>query len=202
MEILDSNEIWKYKTSIISRINIIDVIKEYGINPEEKSAGEFTHRIHCPFHSGKNGKIERTPSLFISTKTQSFCCFGCFKSGSTIEFISFMDGTPSTIALTKLAKRIGLVDKNGNFDELNIGVINYDVFEPHKTIDPILVKLSIELRNFAKNNINNEKELRWFNKTCNRVDDYLLNIGYEDYEYAENLLDKVKKAIKNRGKIR
>jgi len=203
MEFLnDPNTVWKYKEAIMSKVCILDIVKEYNIKVEEKSAGDFTHRVFCPFHRGKNGDIERTPSMFLSTKTQSFCCFGCFKSGSVIEFISFMDGTPNVISLTKLAKRVGIIDKDGNFDELNLSAISYDIIEPQKNIDPFLVDIGVSLRNYLKSFSGEDftKEFKWVEKVSKRVDEYMSNIGYEDWEYAKDLCDKVKKSIKNRKK--
>lgn len=40
----------------------------------------------CPFHS------ERTPSFYIYTDTNSFYCFGCQKSGNSINLVRYLHG--------------------------------------------------------------------------------------------------------------
>ena len=108
-KILESvNNIWDYKDFILSKVSLVSLMDERGIDIEEKSAGIFTHRAYCPFHFGKDGGKERTPSLFISTESNTFYCFGCFRHGNAIDFIKLFDGTPSVKALEKMAFKIGL----------------------------------------------------------------------------------------------
>ena len=108
MEYLDPNEIWKYREIILSKINIVDIMTEYKIPLELKESGQFTHRAKCPFHSGKDGRIERTPSLYVSSKTNSFYCFGpCDAQGSLIDLICLMEGTSPSVALNKLLIQFG-----------------------------------------------------------------------------------------------
>jgi DNA primase len=78
----DPNELWKLKDIILSKINIVDLIKDYGITLEENQTGQFSHKTFCIFHKGKDGGKERTASLFISNTTNSFCCFGSDKSNA------------------------------------------------------------------------------------------------------------------------
>lgn len=202
MEFIDPLDIWKLKNVILSNTSLIDLIKEYGIRLEDKQSGQFTHRTFCPFHKGKNGKTERTPSLFISETTNSFCCFGCAAGSSAIDFVQLMDGTPPTIALTKLAKRIGIIDKDGKWDELKINTLGgVSILEPIKTIEPFLFEISKVLRNYTKLFIDTPEfdiEFKWIEKVSAKVDEFLSNIGYEDWEYAEELCEKVKNSIKNK----
>ena len=87
MELLDPNDIWRFRNIVLSRVSIIEIAREYGIALEEKDTGTFTHRSFCPFHAGKGtGGRERTPSLFFSKHSNSFCCFGCNKSGNVLDF--------------------------------------------------------------------------------------------------------------------
>lgn len=205
MEFLeDPSEIWRLKSIIISNVSLVELMNEYGVKLESKPTGQFTHRAFCPFHKGKTGRLERTPSMFVSETTSSFCCFGCSAGGSVIDFIQLIDGTPPTIALTKLAKRIGLVDKDGKWDELKIDSLGgAPVFEPVKTIEPFLFEISAALRNYIKLFINTpefEEEFKWFEKAAAKADEFLSNIGHEDWEYAQNLCENIQKIIKNRVK--
>ena len=207
MGFVDLNEIWKLRDIVLSKISIIDVAKEYGLELEEKSSGTFSHRTFCPFHLGKDGNRERTPSMFFSKETNSFSCFGCNKSGSLIDFIIYLDGCPAAIALEKLAKKIGLIDKDGNWDELQIQNSNHLIsrFESTKTIEPYIFDISYALCEYIhgfKNTDDFEKELKWIEKISKKADQYLQDIGFEDWEYAEELKNKIQKAINSRLKKR
>lgn len=203
MDFLDNaTDIWKLKDIIISNFSIVELMKEYGIKLELKSTGQFSHRAFCPFHKGKNGRTERTPSMFVSEQTNSFCCFACGQGGSVIDFVKLMDGSPPIIALTKLAKQIGLIDKDGKWDELKIDALGgVPEFEPIRTIEPFIFDISSLLRNYIKLFINTpkfEEEFRWMEKVGERVDEFLSTIGHEDWEYAKDIYDSVQKSIKNR----
>lgn len=205
MDFVDSNDIWKLRDIVLSKISIIDVAKEYGFPLEEKSSGTFSHRTYCPFHSGKDGGRERTPSMFFSKETNSFSCFGCSKSGSLIDFIIYLDGCPAVIALEKLAKKIGIIDKDGNWDELQIKNSNHLIshFDATKTIEPYVFDISFYLCNYIhkfKNTEDFEKELKWMEKISKKADQYLQDIGFEDWEYAEELNKKIKTAVDDRLK--
>jgi len=204
MEFVDPNEIWKFRDAVLSKISIIDVAKEYGLELEPKETGTFTHRTYCPLHVGKGaGGKERTPSMFFSGSSNSFCCFGCGVGGTVLEFVSYMDGTPPVIALAKLAKKVGLIDKDGNWDELKLQSLgNYRTqFDPNKTVDPYIFRISDALRRYIRKFINHEnfeKELRWMERVGAKADSFLANIGHEDWEYAKDLCEKIEKAVKNR----
>ncbi len=203
MEFLnDPNQAWKFKDAVIAKIDIVKLMKEYGLQLEPKSTGAFSHRMRCPFHVGKNGSRERTPSMFVSQQKNDFHCFGCWVTGSAIDFVSLMDGTPQIVALTKLAKRAGLMDKDGKWDELQLDAFDFKpVFDQSKTIDPFIFEISNALRNYIKIFVgtpNLSKELRWMEKTAKKTDEFLSKIGYEDWEYAKELCEQVQKTIKNR----
>lgn len=202
MEFLENpSEIWKFKNVILSKTSIVDIIKEYGIKLEQKQTGQFTHRIYCPFHKNKEGRTERTPSMFIAENTNSFFCFGCGGKGSTIDFVRLIEGCPATVALIKLAKKAGVIDKDGKCDELQAG--DPQIFEKSKTIELALFEISSLLRNYIKLFINTpqfNKELTWIEKISAKADEFLSNIGHEDFEYAEELCSKIKETINNRLK--
>jgi hypothetical protein len=202
----DPNKSWKFKSVVNSKVSLIGLMKKYGLELEERHTGEnFTHRTYCPFHKGKNGGRERTPSMFISQKTNSFFCFACGVSGDPIHFVSLMDGTPPLIALQKLAKDIGLIKKDGKWDELQLNALNeidYS-FDPLKTIEPYILETSTIIREYIKKFVgleNFEKELKWVERIGKQLDIYLNRIGYEDWEDAVKIRDKLSKKIKSRIK--
>ena len=203
----DPDTAWKYRNLIISQVSIVELMNKYGLQLESKITGqEFTHRCFCPFHKGKgNNGRERTPSMFVSDITNSFFCFSCNATGTVINFVSLVDGTPPLIALQKLAKDIGIMDKDGKWDELKLDSLEFlsPVFDPQKTIEPYLLEIGNSIRGYIKKFIRTssfEKEFKWTQKVGEKVDEFLSNIGHEDWEYAKNLADKVKKSISKRNK--
>lgn len=193
----DPNVWWEYKDIVNSKISIVELMRKYNLQLEESS--ERKYRTYCPFHKGKNGGIERTPSLYAYEDTNSFFCFGCGSSGRPIDFVSFIDGTPVIIVIQKLAKEIGLIE-NGKFN-LEINTKNLYEFDQSKTIEPYILETSTIVRSHIEKFINTktfEKELRWVEKICKKLDEHLNKIGNEDWEYAIKLRDILKKKIESR----
>jgi DNA primase len=209
MEFLESdpNKAWRFRNVVIAKVSIVTLMKKYGLQLESRETGqEFTHRSYCPFHRGKgvDGK-ERTPSLFISDRTNSFFCFGCGANGTVIDFVSLIDGTPPLVALQKLAKDIGLIDKDGKWDELQLDVLEEMApsFDPSKTIEPYLFSISKSMRSYITKFVGSdefEKEFRWIERVGEKADGFLSNVGHEDWEYAKELSEKVIKGISKRSK--
>lgn len=200
------NAIWRFRDVVLSNVDIVKTMEECGLKLERKDAGNFDFRGFCPFHKGKGGGVERTPSFFVSSSTSSFCCFGCSKSGNVIDFLSYIHGSPPDMVLEKLAKKIGVIDDDGNYDELQFGKIDEEYsFESVKTIEPFLFEMSAIIRNYIKMFVGTEDfddELIWVEKIAAKIDSFLLKIGHEDWEYASELCDKVHKKIKDRIKKR
>ena len=59
-----------------NRVTIREVIEYYGFKPNR------AHKICCPFHG------EKTPSLHIYEKTDTFHCFGCGIGGDAVRFVA------------------------------------------------------------------------------------------------------------------
>ena len=81
-------------------LSIETVLGHYGLKPDKHD------RLHCPFHPDK------TPSLQIYPKTNTFCCFSsnCTAgTGDGIQFIQLMEKCSKHDALVKAA---GLVSSN------------------------------------------------------------------------------------------
>lgn len=201
MEFLDPNEIWKYRKIILLNVNIIDLMREYNIKLEEKGTGQFTHRALCPFHKSSNGGKETMPSLYASEETNSFYCFGpCDAQGTVIDFVSLMDGSPAMIAATKLAKKIGLINKDGQYDELQIDSYGFKntAFEEKKTIEPYLFEISDMLRSYIEkysDSPNLNKKLEKMEKFAEKIDKAISKLEFGDWEKAEEILNKVKKRM-------
>jgi DNA primase len=79
---------------IKSRLPIDQVLQHYGLKPDPHD------RLHCPFHPDK------TPSLQIYPKTNTYCCFSsnCTAgTGDAIQFIQLMEKCSKHEALVKAA---------------------------------------------------------------------------------------------------
>jgi DNA primase len=79
---------------IKSLLSIERVLAHYGLKPDSN------HRLHCPFHPDK------TPSLQIYPKTNTYCCFSsnCTAgTGDQVQFIELMEKCTKHEALVKAA---------------------------------------------------------------------------------------------------
>jgi hypothetical protein len=136
----------------------------------------------------------------VSESTNSFYCFGpCSAQGSVIDFISLVEGTPLTIAVVKLAKRIGIMDKNGDWDEIQLDAYNFNSsdYEEKKTIEPYLFKMSeLFFKYIKKHSGSMEDNVKEMEKVFYKVDCIVNKLEYNDWESAEKLYGKVKRKIK------
>jgi DNA primase len=80
------------------QLSINLVLQHYGLKPDKND------RLHCPFHPDK------TPSLQIYPKTNTYCCFSSHctaGTGDTIQFIQLMEKCSKHEALVKAAVLCG-----------------------------------------------------------------------------------------------
>jgi DNA primase len=83
---------------IKAQLSIGTVLAHYGLKPDKHD------RLHCPFHPDK------TPSLQIYPKTNTYCCFSsnCTAgTGDVIQFIQLMEKCNKHEALVKAASLAG-----------------------------------------------------------------------------------------------
>lgn len=81
---------------IKARLSIENVLNYYNIKTDRH------HKTCCPFHE------EKTPSFTVYPKTNTFHCFGCDKSGDTIEFIQLKEKCTKHEAILKAQNFIGV----------------------------------------------------------------------------------------------
>ncbi len=77
---------------IKQQLTITQVLQHYGLTPDKNQ------RLHCPFHADK------TPSLKVYPKTNTFCCFSsnCTAgTGDQVQFIQLKENCSKHEALTK-----------------------------------------------------------------------------------------------------
>jgi len=82
---------------IKARLSILTMLEKYNL-PLDKH-----HKTCCPFHE------EKTPSFTIYPGTNTFHCFGCGKTGDTIEFIQLMEKCTKHEAILKAQSFIGIL---------------------------------------------------------------------------------------------
>ena len=83
---------------IKQQLGMGQVLQHYGLKPDQHS------RLHCPFHPDK------TPSLQIYPKTNTFCCFSSHckaGTGDVIQFIQLMEKCNKHEALVKATSLCG-----------------------------------------------------------------------------------------------
>jgi DNA primase catalytic core len=81
---------------IKNRLSIEIILSKYNLTPDKH------HKLCCPFHE------EKTPSFTIYPKTNTFHCFGCGKTGDTIEFIQLLEKCTKHEAILRAQGFIGL----------------------------------------------------------------------------------------------
>ena len=82
---------------IKAALDINKVVSFYGYEPNRQGF------VSCPFHS------ERTASLKIYPKSNSFYCFGCGAGGDVIDFVRLLYGLDFGQACLRLESDFGLV---------------------------------------------------------------------------------------------
>jgi hypothetical protein len=188
-------DVWILKPYVIEKISLIQLIGEYNLKFEKCSGdGKFSWKLRCPFHIGKNGGVEKTPSLFISREDNSFFCFSCGSVGSAISFVSLIEKISEKLALEKLAKKLNLIDNDGKI----CFVIENKEQKPMKLIDEYIVDCNILLREYGEFS----SDYGWVDKIGKKLDDFFDTLEFNDGEKAEKaylkLIDKIKK--KKKGK--
>jgi len=83
---------------IKQQLSILEVVAHYGLKPDKYN------RLLCPFHADK------TPSLQLYPKTDTFCCFStaCSAgSGDQLQFIQLMEKSSKHDAIMKAKSMLG-----------------------------------------------------------------------------------------------
>ena len=78
------------------RANIREIAEYYGFKPNR------AHKICCPFHG------EKTPSLHIYGKTNTFHCFGCGIGGDSVTFTAKLFNISAYQSALKINTDFGL----------------------------------------------------------------------------------------------
>lgn len=83
--------------SITDRLTMDDVARRYGFEPTRSGF------IRCPFHKG-----DKTASLKLYPGNRGWCCFGCHKGGTVINFVMELFGINFKQAVLRINTDFGL----------------------------------------------------------------------------------------------
>jgi len=86
-------------TEIKEKLSILRVLNHYNINTDRHN------QINCPFHE------DDKPSMRIYPETNTYHCFGCGKTGDTIQFIQDKENIAKHPAIEKAKKLISHLPK-------------------------------------------------------------------------------------------
>src|SRR5512136_2536544 len=92
---------------IKSAVQISDILGEF-ITLKKKG---INYTACCPFHN------EKTPSFIVNPARGSFKCFGCGKSGDTIEFLREHEAMSYTEALNYIAGHYNIPVQLNGYDQ-------------------------------------------------------------------------------------
>ena len=85
-------------TEIKEQLSIAKVMNQYSLQPDKN------HLLKCPFHEDK------TASLQVYPKTNTYHCFGCGKTGDVIQWIEDFEKCAKHEAILKAKELIGYVE--------------------------------------------------------------------------------------------
>ena len=139
-------------TSLLNEINIKELIEKY-IKIEK--IGNKWFGI-CPFHK------ENTPSFMVDEKKQIYYCFGCGRSGNTINFI--MDY--KKVSFDEAVKQLGLKKTE----------------ETKKISKPYLIQMNETAQEIYVNKLQKSKEAIQYTKERNLSEETIkkFGIGFSD----------------------
>jgi DNA primase len=171
-------------TEIKQKLSIHIVLEHYHLEPDKHG------RVCCPFHDDK------TPSLQIYPKTNTFHCFGCGKSGDTIEFIQQKQGISKHEAILKAQELIGVpVLSNTNPQPK---VVNKEKSQTPEERVSILTKIFKSFKNGLQSPISKKPKEYLESRNLNYD---ILEIGYNSgqFHHRGNLNETDKQACINTG---
>ena len=163
---------------IKKHVHILDITERFGIDVEEVSVGNFTHRCKCPNKEHKSG-TERTGSCYINGNQNNFYCFGCQANNSSIDFYMLCSDLSFSEAMDCLKPLVRDIDddleykrKENNFDILfQMSEMIYDKIKE----DPFCID---QIKSIIR-----------------QVDDYIITIKPNDIKKARFLKHKLEKKL-------
>lgn len=165
----DTSEDLKIKnTNLIKLVNkkypLFKVLKKYNLSLRKVTdSGPWTHHARCPFPDHRDSN----PSFGYNSKEDRFYCFGCQKSGRSVEFISFMEGMSKVRVANNLIIELNLSDLE-NFSDLPL-----DEADHGEEINNLLFEFSDVLYNLNKKYLDYPEKIKFINDISFTLDMYL-----------------------------
>lgn len=186
-----------FREMLLDKIDFIDILDEYNLEYWECPAGDFTHRMKCPLPSHDFGG-ERTASMFIDSKKNTFYCFGCNTGGTVIEFVKgYCEDKDTAMTLSYLAQFIELTGEDlEKFD----GLPKRKAKTPEEMVETHVFRAGIIIRDHlesVKNKPEYKRRCLWARKQFERLDEFL-DAGDEACEKAKAYAKKLPEYL--RGK--
>lgn len=142
-------------------ISLQSVLKQYSVDLEQQySSSGWTHKGTCPFPAHKDNR----PSFGYNSTEDRFNCFGCKRSGRSVEFIAFMKGKTRIQAAKELIGDVSSLEDIPGFED--------EMFD-YKRLEDLLFGYSDTLREFKRSNNNSIQVMEYAAAVTWNLDLYL-----------------------------
>lgn len=145
------------------KVSLSHVFSKYNITLDEiYSSTGWDFRGCCPFPD----HYDKTPSFGYNPRLNIFNCFGCHRSGKSVEFISFLEKR------SKLSVAHEILKKYASEDEIVFEVAGFD----YEKLEKLLFEYADCIREFKTKN-NSEKGSKYAKAVTWNLDVYLRKYG-------------------------
>ena len=172
---------------IKQKLSIHTVLQHYHLEQDKHG------RVCCPFHDDK------TPSMQIYPSTNTFHCFGCDRTGDTIEFIQQKQGISKHEAILKAQELIGIhVIPNTNPQPK---VVNKEKSQTPEERVSILTKIFKSFKNGLQSPISKKPKEYMESRNLWPLSGVEVEIGYNSgqFHHHDKLNETDKQACINTG---
>lgn len=168
-------------------VPLASIIFKYQNNWEiTQNQSGWTHKSRCLFPDHRDR--DNTPSFGYNSKDGRFHCFGCQRSGNTVQFIAFMEGR----SIVEVAKEI--ITRFKSPEEVIV-----ELEESHtEKADELLTQFSKEIREFLYTHQNNSKASSYVESVTWNLDVYLEKhslAGTLNFEHLQARIDKLREYL-------
>lgn len=158
------NQNIKLIKAVNQKYPLINVLKKYRVDLKKVTdIGDWTHHARCPFPDHRDSN----PSFGYNSKEDRFYCFGCRRSGRSVEFISQIESLPKVSVARDILIELKIseedIKSNDLLSELDHG----------EEINNILIDFSIFINNLFTKYKNNIELIKFISDTIFTIDMYL-----------------------------
>lgn len=174
---------------LLDKVSILDILDKYEIEYTRVSAGNFDHKLRCPFPAHQGGQ-ERTASLCVDNSEGNFYCYGCNAHGNTISFLMHLKDMVYYAAIEELSKMAGLSED----DCKDINFVPREKINPEHTIMPYVFKAGVEIREFLAKVEDPKQYRKWAafaRDQFHKMDNMLNTLKDSDWEKAKKYQTRI-----------